>query len=87
MKANPEKADEIMAKGVGGYLENPKDFADAEKGVKFYDLAMTKEYLGTADKPGPIADVIKLGNEIWSDLGKMSGGKIDYPAIIDSSAL
>jgi NitT/TauT family transport system substrate-binding protein len=87
MKANPEKADAIMAKGVGGYLEKPADFADAEKGVKFYDLAMTKAYLGTVDKPGPIADVIKLGNEIWSDLGKMSGGMIDYPAIVDTSAL
>ena len=87
LKANPEKADAIMAKGVGGYLENPKDFADAEKGVKFYDLAMTKEYLGTPDKPGAIADVIKLGNEIWSELGKMSGGAIEYSAVVDSSAL
>lgn len=87
MKANPEKADAIMAKGVGGYLENPKDFADAEKGVTFYDLAMTKKYLGTPDKPGAIADVIKLGNEIWSDLGKMSGGVIDYGMIVDGSKL
>jgi NitT/TauT family transport system substrate-binding protein len=87
LKANPEKAYEIMAKGVGGYLEKPADFADAAKGVKFYDLAMTKTYLGTAEKPGEIAGVITLGNEIWSDLGKMSGGKIGYAAIVDSSYL
>ena len=40
---------------------------------------MTKDYLGTAEKPGPIADVIKLGNEIWSDLGKMNGGASTTP--------
>lgn len=87
MKTNPDKANEIMAKGVGGYLENPKDFADAAKGVKFYDLAMTKDYLGTPERPGQIGDVITLANEIWSDLGKMSGGKIDYASIVDTSAL
>jgi NitT/TauT family transport system substrate-binding protein len=87
LKANPEKAYEIMAKAVGGYLEKPADFADAARGVKFYDLAMTKTFLGTAEKPGEIAGVITLGNEIWSDLGKMSGGKISYAALVDSSYL
>jgi NitT/TauT family transport system substrate-binding protein len=87
LKANREKSYEIMAKDVGGYLEKPADFADAAKGINFYDLAMTKTLLGTADKPGEIAGVIALGNEIWSDLGRMSGGKIDYAAVVDSSYL
>jgi NitT/TauT family transport system substrate-binding protein len=84
MNAHQEDAYKVMAKGVGGYLENPKDFADAAAGVKFYDKAMNISYLGTTDKPGAIADVIKLGNEIWSDLGKMST-TVDYPAVVDPS--
>lgn len=83
MNAHQEEAYAIMAKGVGGYLENPKDFADAASGVKFYDRAMTVAYLGTAEKPGAIAEVIKLGNEIWADLGKMKA-VIDYAAVVDS---
>jgi hypothetical protein len=43
---------------------------------------MTVSYLGTKEKPGQIAEVIKLGNEIWSDLGKMKT-TIDYNAVID----
>lgn len=83
-KANPEKAYAIMAKGVGGYLKEPKDFADAASGVKFYDKAMTIEYLGTPDKPGKVTEVIKLGNEIWTDLGKIKK-PIEYSEIIDGS--
>jgi len=84
IKTNPEKAYAIMAKGVGGYLENPKDFADAASGVKFYDKAMTIDYLGTPDKPGKVTEVIKLGNEIWTDLGKIKK-PIGYAEIIDPS--
>jgi len=84
IKENPEKAYAIMAKGVGGYLENPKDFADAASGVKFYDKAMTVDYFGTPEKPGPAAEVIKLGNEIWTDLGKIKA-PITYTEIIDPS--
>jgi NitT/TauT family transport system substrate-binding protein len=84
MNAHQEEAYAIMAKGVGGYLENPKDFADAASGVKFYDKAMTVAYLGTAEKPGPIAEVIKLGNEIWADLGKMKA-VVEYAAVVDPS--
>ncbi|MBS7538931.1 ABC transporter substrate-binding protein [Ancylobacter lacus] len=83
-KANPEKAYAIMAKGVGGYLKEPKDFADAASGVKFYDKAMTIDYLGTPDKPGKVTEVLQLGNEIWADLGKVKK-PITYKEVIDPS--
>jgi len=83
-KKNPEKAYAIMAKGVGGYLKDPKDFADAAGGIKFYDKAMTVDYLGTKDKPGKVTDVLKLGNEIWTDLGKIKK-PIEYNEVIDPS--
>ncbi|MBB3770930.1 NitT/TauT family transport system substrate-binding protein [Angulomicrobium tetraedrale] len=84
IKTNPDKAYAIMAKGVGGYLKEPKDFADAASGVKFYDKAMTVEYLGTPDKPGKVTEVITLGNEIWTDLGKIKK-PVGYAEIIDPS--
>ena len=37
-----------MAKGVGGYLEKPEDFAEAAKGVRFYDQARNVEFFGSA---------------------------------------
>jgi NitT/TauT family transport system substrate-binding protein len=83
-RQNPEKAHEIMAKGVGGYLSDPKDLAEAAKGVKFYDQAMSEKLLGTPGKPGDIADIIKLANETWSGLqGKTFDVK--YEDLVDAS--
>lgn len=81
IKTNKEEAYAIMAKGVGGYLENPADFAEAAKGVNFYDQARNVEFFGTPEK-GEAADLIKLGNEIWGALQKMKM-TIDYNTIVD----
>ena len=69
-KANPQKAYAIMAKGVGGYLSDPKDFAESAKGVRFYDPQMNERFIGTPGKPGSARELIGLGNEIWGLLGK-----------------
>ena len=81
-REHPDESNKIMAKGVGGYLSKPEDFADALKGVRLYDQKMATDYLGTAAKPGAVADVIKLGNEIWGDLGKMKQ-QVGYDMVID----
>jgi NitT/TauT family transport system substrate-binding protein len=85
IKSNQEDAYKIMAKGVGGYLTDPKDFADSAKGVRFYDEAMNKEYMGTIEKPGPLGDLVTLGGEIWTGLGHEMKMKIDYGTIVDTS--
>lgn len=83
-KQNPEKAYEIMAKGVGGYLANPKDLAEAARGVKFYDQAMSEKLLGTPGHSGDIADIIQLANETWSTLqGKPYA--VSYEDLVDPS--
>ena len=88
MKENPEKANEIMAKGVGGYLSSPKDFADAKSGVKFYDKAENIAYMGTLDKPGAIADILKLGTQVWTDLDRLPDGAMTgYDDLVDPSFL
>jgi NitT/TauT family transport system substrate-binding protein len=83
-KAHPAEADAIMAKGVGGYLSKPSDFADAEKGVRFYTQQMAAAYVGTMQAPGKIDDVITTGNEIWHDLGRMKE-TVPYAAVVDPS--
>ena len=57
-----------MAKGVGGYLSDPKELAAAAKGVRFYDQTMSEKLLGSPGKPGDSAALIKLANETASEL-------------------
>jgi len=83
LKANPEKAYEIMAKGVGGYLSDPKEFGESAKGVNYYDKARNVEFFGTPEK-GEAADLIKLGNAIWGGKGVMKM-KVDYATLVDTS--
>ncbi len=68
-KANEAEADKIMAKGVGGWLDDPAVFKDTRSGIVFYDDAMNKTFMGTKDKPGPIT--VTIQNAL--DLGKEGG--------------
>lgn len=65
---HPDEAYAIMAKGVGGYLADPKELAAAARGVRFYDQAMSEKLLGSAGQQGDAAGVIKLANEAASAL-------------------
>jgi len=65
-KANPEAADKIMAKGVGGWLEDPAVFAETRTGIIFYDAAMNKSFMDPANADGivkTIANAETLGKE------------------------
>ena len=46
-KANEKEADEIMARGVGGWLEDPAVFAETRAGIVYYDDAMNQDFIGT----------------------------------------
>ncbi|MBL8905169.1 MAG: ABC transporter substrate-binding protein [Rhizobiales bacterium] len=85
IKTNPKEAYAVMAKGVGGYLEKPEDFAEAAKGVRFYDQARNVEFFGTPDK-GEAADLIKLGGEIWGGFQKLKMN-VDYDSLVDTRFL
>lgn len=82
-KDHPQEAYAIMAKGVGGYLADPVEMANAAKGVRFYDQAMSENLLGTPDKAGEIKGVIRLANETWSGL---QGKRFDvrYDDLVDT---
>lgn len=81
IKTNPDEANAIMAKGVGGYLEKPEDFAEAAKGVRYYDKARNIEFFGTKEK-GEAKDLMEMGNKIWGGFQKMKM-EIGYDDLID----
>jgi NitT/TauT family transport system substrate-binding protein len=83
IKTNPDEAYAIMAKGVGGYLEKPEDFAEAAKGVRFYDKARNIEFFGSKEK-GEAKDLMAMGNKIWGGFQKMKM-EIGYDDLIDLS--
>ena len=70
MKANPDKAAEIMGKGVGGYLEKSSDFMDAEKGVNYFDRDRNIAFFGAPPK-GEMSDLINYASALWSKQGKL----------------
>jgi NitT/TauT family transport system substrate-binding protein len=71
VKTNPDDAHVIMAKGVGGWLKDPKVFAETLAGVVYYDAAMNKAFIGTAAAPGDVYKTVQNALDIWSGFGKL----------------
>ena len=69
-KANEKEADEIMARGVGGWLEDPAVFKETRAGIGYYDRAMNEAYFGTPDKPGQIVETITNAIELGREIGQ-----------------
>lgn len=83
IKSDPEKAYEVMAKGVGGWLEDPKEFASSAKGVNFYGKDRNAEFFKGGDE-GEAGKLIKLGSEIWGGFGKLKMD-IKFADLVDTS--
>jgi NitT/TauT family transport system substrate-binding protein len=69
-KSHREESLPIMAKKVGGWLEDPKAYAETLSKVGFYDRAALNGYFLGAD-----ADIFKktaLAIELWAAQGKIS---------------
>lgn len=49
---NEAEADQIMARGIGGWLEDPAEVASSREGIRFYGEAENQAYIGTRAKPG-----------------------------------
>lgn len=70
-RSNPDESIAIMAKGVGGWLKDPKDFKDTLTGIKFYGADDNKTFFGTKDKPGPLTQTVQEAIDVWSSHGKV----------------
>jgi NitT/TauT family transport system substrate-binding protein len=70
-RANPQEANEIMAKGVGGWLKDAKVFGEVLEGIKFYGRDENKTFFGTKDQPGALNHTVQDAIDIWSSHGKL----------------
>jgi NitT/TauT family transport system substrate-binding protein len=70
-EAHPDEAITIMAKGVGGWLRDPKAFKATLSGIKFYDAAANKAFFGTREKPGPLSATVQEAIDVWSSHGRL----------------
>ncbi len=85
-KSNPEEANAIMAKGVGGWLEDPAVFGETLAGIEYLDKAKNIEFFGTADAPGQINKTLGTALDIWKGFGRIQvevqpADMIDYSFI------
>lgn len=71
IESNPEEGVEIMARHVGGWLEDPAVFAETLEGVRFTGAERNRELFGTPDDPGPIYKTSQYAIDIWSSLGML----------------
>ncbi len=85
IKSDPDKAYEVMAKGVGGWLSDPKEFAASAAGVNFYGKERNAEFFKDGDE-GEAGKLIKLGGEIWGEFGKLKMN-IAFGDLVDTSFL
>ena len=65
----------------GDTLDGVADFAEAAKGVRFYDKARNIEFFGSAEK-GEALDLINMGNKIWGGFQKMKMD-VNYGNLVD----
>jgi len=68
---HPQEAIDIMAKGMGGWLGEPKAFAESLETVKIYGPGEQQILFGTKEHPGPLYETVKAAIDIWSGLGRM----------------
>ena len=68
---NPQEGNEIMARGVGDWLKDPKVFADVLTGVKFYNKAGNTKFFGTAARPGDLTKVVQNALDVWGGFDKL----------------
>jgi len=70
-REHPDESLEIMAKGVGGWLKDPKDFKETLTGIKFYGGEDNKTFFGTREKPGSLSQTVADAIKVWSDQGRL----------------
>jgi NitT/TauT family transport system substrate-binding protein len=70
-KAHPEDAILIMARHVGGWLEDPAVFAETLKGVRFFGAESNRAYFGTPERPGQIYQTAQYAIDLWSSVGML----------------
>jgi len=87
LKTNPDEGYQIMAKGVGGWLEDPAEFKGAATGIEYLDINRNLEMFGTVENPGILTDTITNAITIWDDLGRIKVKDLAAADLVDTSFL
>ncbi len=87
VESNPDEAFQIMADGVGGWLEDPNEFKGAASGIEYLTVARNHEMFGTSSEPGVLHETISNAITIWSDLGRIKVKDLSADDLIDRSFL
>jgi NitT/TauT family transport system substrate-binding protein len=72
VEAHPEEAMPIMARHMGGGLDDPEAFAKTLETIRFFDREGHRVYLGTPESPGPIYQAAQHAINVYSDLGVLT---------------
>src|SRR5262249_55961311 len=86
-KQNPKDAVEIMTKGLGGWLKEPKDFEEALSGATLYGIAENRTFMGTKAKPGPMYETVQGAIDFWRQNGKLVWPDVKASDVVDPSLL
>lgn len=71
IKSNPDEANAIMAKGVGGWLSDPKVFAETLTGIEYIDKDKNIAFFGTPEQPGQITKTLGTALDVWKGFGRI----------------
>jgi NitT/TauT family transport system substrate-binding protein len=82
---NKQESLEIMSKGLGDWLKDPKVFAETLDGVKFYNRDGNVKFFGTAAKPGDINKVVQNALDIWASFGKLQAKGVTAKDLVNHS--
>jgi NitT/TauT family transport system substrate-binding protein len=71
IKTNPDEASAIMAQGVGGWLSDPKVFAETLTGIEYLDKDKNVAFFGSPDAPGQIYKTLGAAIDIWKGFDRI----------------
>ena len=86
LKSNPEEANVIMAQGVGGWLNDPKVFAETLTGIEYLHKEKNLAFFGTPEAPGQLTKTLGTALEVWKSFDRIQvdvkpADMIDYSFI------
>ena len=71
IKSNPDEANAIMAQGVGGWLNDPKVFAETLTGIEYLDKEKNLAFFGTPEAPGQLTKTLGTALEVWKGFDRI----------------
>jgi NitT/TauT family transport system substrate-binding protein len=80
-RAYPDEANAIIARYLGGSLEDPAVVGESLEGIHLYDGVENRAYFGTSDHPGQIYETMQRIIDVWSSLGRVKAAIAPADAI------